>query len=1008
MKYFLIILITVFGISCSHIAKTPEAESQAAPNFLVQNLESLSAASENAEDCNSKSDRDLASEKCISAFLQGETLPAPARFGESYLSRNLKKDPVVDFEARKKSQEEIDNTVSLTDKMKKFRKEYLRFFAPGYGGREALVRSFEATLRFKSLFVANRLKQEESTHYDLVIVGAGIHGIIALHQALRQNPNAKILLVDENDTAGSVFRYARESFNINSSNRSSGPGSVPLPGRGNLNELPGLPIQVSDLTGVKYPTANDLGSPVLASLYAAVKEHPNVDIMFNTSFDKAYPRMAGSTGTSAELTFLQQDGFLNTIKTRIQVSQKKLIVTSGLGKPTLPKELINVIARNPSLLKPEKKGVLPKIITFEDYERMLGQSNDPISLYAGKRFAVVGPGDSGNVTIEGPLGLISQDGYAGSSAQSGRAKKIFWIGQSLQTCKQYIDDARSRYAAIGKGFDTSDAEISAILEARPQRLADVQIAKDGKVSAMDSAGRVIADKLDFIVVATGYEQSLSRVFRDLDESIKDKAPKTDVELFESNSFKTLSGITSVSEGKETVLGRKHESLDVYVFGTAADLTIPKSELKGVLQNKVSIFNNAPRVVSGVLKALNNFTPLDIRAPEFQRITLAESSGNQTILVSGIEETRRLPAQQNLQYLKSIVQESFLYVRTKKNVSISFDLQTDSFGRLIVVSRSEVDLVRLTELLAETRDFFALAAELIAGSGKKLRVSVPVNSGIPRASAVDMILMKDDISPLPSPSAVIANRRINLRGQNLLANLQSQKNLRLNINRADDAQLPFRNIEDETPPQYRRLFPLRVTIGKVPDVQGLNKFVEFEFPRTNFIRVYKLANSESPGDGNPLVYLPNNTKVKEFKFLNENKRLQLREDDGTIYETTAASSYSRFIKVETPRSEIDRVAFTALTKPESNFFSDLGFYPRDNVLILLPEENRIQVNSREGRFLRDLELNGQTILGVRRYGNKLQIQISTNQVFEVVMLGDNNNTLQLIEVVNFSADKLMTK
>ena len=59
-----------------------------------------------------------------------------------------------------------------------------------------------------------------------------------------------------------------------------------MPGLGNINELPNLPIQVSDLTSVRYPEAADLGDALVANAYALLKTYKNVDILFETEISQ--------------------------------------------------------------------------------------------------------------------------------------------------------------------------------------------------------------------------------------------------------------------------------------------------------------------------------------------------------------------------------------------------------------------------------------------------------------------------------------------------------------------------------------------------------------------------------------------------------------------------------------------------------------------------------------------------------------------------------------------------
>src|SRR6185295_6521094 len=106
---------------------------------------------------------------------------------------------------------------------------------------------------------------------------------------------------------------------------------------------------------------------------------------------------------------------------------------------------------------------------FEDVIRLLAQSEDPRKFFAGKTVAVVGTGDSANVFIEFLLGYASPTGYGFSDAQTEGPKSILWVGQSIQSCEDFIAQARSRYAQIGTGYRSSDPTATPVLKGNPSR-----------------------------------------------------------------------------------------------------------------------------------------------------------------------------------------------------------------------------------------------------------------------------------------------------------------------------------------------------------------------------------------------------------------------------------------------------------------------------------------------------------------------------------------------------------
>ena len=302
----------------------------------------------------------------------------------------------------------LDPNIPLDQALESFRRETLPRLKSDYE-REGFALEMESYLRARSATTKIKLRDGQS-NYDVVIIGAGVHGVIAAATVAKTNPNLSVLLVERSDTAASNFRYARDMFRINSSNRASSEKRKPLPGEGNINELPNLPIQVSDLTAEKYPSANDLSIAVLAGLYGIMKTYPNFDVAMNTEVKSAIKAGAKVVGFKLE----SRDG-LATMK----VGATKSIVTTGLGKPkaVFP---IKVSASTRAALKDlDNSSEFPKVVSFEDAFRILSQKANPLKFFAGKKIGIVGSGDSANVFIEFLLGYAPKKAYGSSDAQNG-------------------------------------------------------------------------------------------------------------------------------------------------------------------------------------------------------------------------------------------------------------------------------------------------------------------------------------------------------------------------------------------------------------------------------------------------------------------------------------------------------------------------------------------------------------------------------------------------------------
>jgi hypothetical protein len=690
---------------------------------------------------------------CISA--QAENSSAAIK-RQTQFTNELKKDAATELEARiAKKSADPSLPVRMTKAMAEFRDYYLSYFK-NLNLREALIRSFEGALRMRSQQLAKSIaKAGGKAQYDVVIVGAGVHGIIALHEVMAINPNLKVLIVDQGDTGGAVFRYGQEAFYINSSSRASGPDSKPLPGEGNINELPGLAIQVSDLTALKYPTANDLGTALVTGLYAAVQKYPGVEVLFNSEAKQ----VLSSKSESALSERLEVQSTETNSKFRID--SQYTILASGLGVSKIPPKLLETLRKMPGLSKPSAKNKLPRVLSFEDLIRILGSSNDPMKFFKDKKIGIAGAGDSAYVLIEFLLGLAPREAYALSDAQTGRPVKIAWFNQKAEDCQSFIKDIRARYYQVSTGYRSSSPNFEALFSISPEKLVDVEAVGANKLQAVLENSKFDMD-LDAVVVATGFEQNLRQLFNEI-SSGRSLAEKEDVSFFQK-AFNFVKGRISTSPGQETPVGWKMKDQNVLVTGTAAGQLAPAKANVGIVQNFVSIFNNAPRVVSLIRQNLDGIeTVASGLKPQFEGSNPETRSSS--VIVAGIGEARVI-ANKTQAYLQAMAVEAYQYNGLTKPMRLQIELMKDD--RILVRDLSGGDVTGLVQSLTSTRDFFALSKEilnvsdqpslvmtLVPGKSAKLEIKTPQ---APR---------KMDFAAVP----VVQNASLKLRG---FANMKAER------------------------------------------------------------------------------------------------------------------------------------------------------------------------------------------------------------------------------------------
>lgn len=609
------------------------------------------------------------------------------------------------------------SVVPVSKQIQDFRDKYLPLLKMNDLYRESFIRYMEASMRIKSSFLKKSLENRTFINYDFVVIGSGVHGVVAVNSLLRENPNYKVLIIDKNDTGGATFRQSGETFRINSSNRASGP--LPLPGRGNINELPALPIQVSDISSSKYPSAGNLGDVLVAGLYAAVTQYANVDVLFRT---KATETRLGDGKFPVRLK-------AEFDESTVEVRAQKLINSTGLGSPKIPREVMDNLLEAPKLTKiPRSRSRLARVMTFEDVMRILSQDPNPRRFFEKKKVGVVGTGDSANVLIEFLLGYAPRLGYGLSDAQTAGAKRIFWIGQKQKTCEEFISDARSRYAQIGTGFRSSDPDKRAPLVGVPSRLMGVfpesGMGKRRVVAKFEDGS---GETLDIVILATGYNNRLVDNYRSF---IGDKDSNSDLTTkeFLENYTSFLEAKTRVSKNEKvrvaTVIPAVKKAKDARIIGVGpGGGKFPRdTELVGIIQNFVSIFNNAPRTEAAVKLITKNVDPL--ASPNRPVTGSRKISPDLEIRISNFEPIRSL-GDYTESYLKFTLMEIFKGAPFKKT-SGEFSFDISLVGKELILSSPEgfPNFVQTAKALAFSRDFFNTVRSLFMDTDfKKLSVDV---------------------------------------------------------------------------------------------------------------------------------------------------------------------------------------------------------------------------------------------------------------------------------------------
>lgn len=357
---------------------------------------------------------------------------------------------------------------------------------------------------------------------DEVIIGGGLHAAIyCASRVARGFPKPVVLDTNPLEYVGGTFAMTKAGgFYLNQLNR---PGQIGLPyNMQALQYLPGAFIQPADISLAEYQPNSDLGYIVRLTLAMYGRVFGNCEV------------------TEADISF--SNSLLYT-STGYSIGAKRVIDARGLGN--LP-----------------KGPVLPNGTSIMSFNQFMRRMDTPFPFQGMQRVAVIGGGDSGNVTVESLLGVGPTSGM--STASLDYVPVIEWYGTRLpQLCKDWRKTVRGRYARIGNYLPRRVSERRPRVRTIPERARIVETA-DGVV--------VNGQTYDTAILATGTTRPILLGMSDGGFS-----------TYELNGYP---------------IAQNYGGYNVYRIGPACDLDFTTSEFRNdvaALQaNKVAIFRYASR------------------------------------------------------------------------------------------------------------------------------------------------------------------------------------------------------------------------------------------------------------------------------------------------------------------------------------------------------------------------------------------------------------------------------
>ncbi len=481
--------------------------------------------------------------------------------------------------------------------------------------------------------------------FDVWNIGAGIHDSIFQSIATNEGYAHRLGTGELTDLIAATFAQTGDVLQLNSPTRAASEEAGAQLG-GDLNFLPGGPFQVRDIDKAGIPQARSL-----AEVTTLNRATSGGEILFKHRIVKVRAKSKGGADR-ASWPLEYQIELNNARGQKLFVYSNAVVETSGLGVPSFrvadewTNELVDEADRaneNDPAGAPSKEGILNDNTFF----RSFNASDTPMRPYAGKRVAVVGAGDTGNVVVETLGRLASQEAYGRDVSRIGTPRLIRWIGPSYEDCISFAAQNRPRYLAISRLLPKKGVPNSGLvrpIKARPQSVRRIRVGADGTTvlarqqrdgSWLDTLGdpiTLLPGTVAFEVASVGPDgRTTAREIFDVvitaTGQAKDKYARYD-EFFErdgsgaafsaSNPIADSDRVEEVRttvDGAQAVVAKRLVGTRIYFAGTAAGRLAAPSLQAGVGPNKESIFALGKLTAAFTKTLLGGLlTPAGLKAP----------------------------------------------------------------------------------------------------------------------------------------------------------------------------------------------------------------------------------------------------------------------------------------------------------------------------------------------------------------------------------------------------------
>ncbi len=451
--------------------------------------------------------------------------------------------------------------------------------------REKLLAAAEAHLQKQSLAFDRRHSADPEAILDLGIVGQGPAESI-IQNYLAQNAYPLSTSTHESGSRGAETFFS-SGFVLNSSSKPTRTTSLrQVFGEGNLNFLPGNPIQPNAISGAKNPPAEVLYGAITVG--RALVQNP---VSYEDRVEAVRPVVLGSGKK------------VYVLRTEKGTYRRRAIIHTGRGAPIIPpiKGLREAYERS----RQEKTEYgFSQIMTYKDLQGFFRASDRPLDAFSGLRIGIIGGKDSGQGAALSIFGLFGETANKRSKRNIAPPSFAAIYNLPYDTCDAFEKATRVFYHPLGPLIRSKailPMDKAATFRMNPDGSFRLGTDKSSALSNNLVSRRQDRD-LDVIIIATGYDSDLKQIYR----AFWDKESQnlsTSALIASPRYFRNLMGwepsLSRVVPIAKQLINQKGQLEDIFILGSLADDLVTTEEKDGQGANSVSLAANTWRVWLGI-------------------------------------------------------------------------------------------------------------------------------------------------------------------------------------------------------------------------------------------------------------------------------------------------------------------------------------------------------------------------------------------------------------------------